>query len=119
MESKFPRKVTKPWGYELLWAGTSRYAGKLIFIREGHRLSLQHHKVKDESMYLYAGKARIEIEGSDGKLVSSLAEPGYCVHVPPLTKHRIEALEDTTLFEVSTSELDDVVRFSDDYGRAD
>ena len=115
MENKLPRKIEKPWGFELLFALTPKYAGKLIFIRKGHRLSLQYHKEKDESMYIYQGKALIEIEG---QLVSSVAQPGYCLRIPPLTKHRLEAIEDTTLFEVSTPELEDTVRLEDDYGRA-
>jgi len=118
MENKLPRKIEKPWGFELLFAHTPKYAGKLMFIRKGHRLSLQYHKEKDESMYIYQGKALIEIEGSDGQLVSSVAQPGYCLRIPPLTKHRLEAIEDTTLFEVSTPELEDTVRLEDDYGRA-
>ena len=118
MADKLPRKVEKPWGFELLWAYTPDYAGKLIFVKKGHRLSLQYHKKKDESMYIYQGKVRIEIEGGDGQLVSSVAQPGYCLRIPPLTKHRLEAIEDTTLFEVSTPELEDVERLQDDYGRA-
>jgi len=118
MEDKLPRKIEKPWGFELLWAHTSKYVGKLIFIKKGNRLSLQYHEEKDESMYIHEGKAQIETEGSDGQLVSSLALPGYSIRIPPLTKHRLEAIEDTTLFEVSTPELEDVERLEDDYGRA-
>lgn len=114
---KLPRKIVKPWGFELVLAHTPKYAGKLIFVKKGHRLSLQYHKKKDESIYLYQGKARIEIEGDNGELLQSLAEPGYCLWIPPLTKHRLEAIEDTTLFEVSTTELEDVERVEDDYGR--
>ncbi len=117
MEDKLPRKIEKPWGFELLFAHTPKYAGKLIFVKKGHRLSLQYHKKKDESMYINEGKARIEVEGSDGRLVSSVAGPGYCIRIPPLTKHRLEAIEDTTLLEVSTPELEDVERLEDDYGR--
>ena len=119
MEDKLPRKIEKPWGFELLWAHTSKYVGKLIFIKKGNRLSLQYHKEKDESMYIHEGKALIEIEGSDDQLVQSVAQPGYCLRIPPLTKHRLEAIEDTTLFEVSTSELEDVERLEDNYGRVD
>lgn len=118
MADKLPRKTEKPWGFELLFAHTPKYAGKVIFVKRGHRLSLQYHKEKDETMYLYKGKALIEVEGSDGRLVKSVAEPGYCVRIPPRTKHRLEAVEDTTIFEVSTPELEDVVRLEDDYGRA-
>jgi len=118
MEDKFPQKTEKPWGFELLLAHTPKYAGKLIFVRKGHRLSLQYHEKKDESIYIYAGKALLEIEGSDGHMVSTIVEPGQCIRIPPLTRHRLQAIEDTTLFEVSTPELDDVVRVDDDYGRA-
>lgn len=118
MEDKLPQKTEKPWGFELLWAYTPKYVGKLIFVKKGHRLSLQYHKKKDESMYIYQGEVRIEIEGGDGQLRASVAQPGYCLRIPPLTKHRLEAIEDTTLFEVSTPELEDVERLEDDYGRA-
>lgn len=118
MEGKLPRKTEKPWGFELLFAHTPKYAGKIIFVKKGHRLSLQYHEKKDESIYIYQGKALLEIEGSDEHLVSAQVQPGYCVRIPPLTKHRLEALEDTTFFEVSTPELEDVTRLEDDYGRA-
>ena len=117
MAEKLPRKTEKPWGFELLFAHTPRYVGKLIFVKKGHRLSLQYHKVKDESMYFHEGKALVEIEGSDGRLVTHIAEPSYCLRIPPMTKHRLAAIEDTTLLEVSTPELEDVVRLEDDYGR--
>ncbi len=117
MESKFPQRIEKPWGFELLVAHTPLYAGKLIFIRAGRRLSLQYHEKKDESLYVYAGNALIEIEGNDGKLAQSVAQPGCCFRIPPLIRHRLQAIEDTTLFEVSTPELEDVRRLEDDYGR--
>lgn len=117
MAEKLPRKIEKPWGYELLFALTSKYAGKVIFVRKGHRLSLQYHKKKDESMYIFEGKALIEVAGSDGQLVQSVVQPGYSVRIPPLTKHRVAAIEDTTLLEVSTPELEDVERLEDDYNR--
>jgi len=119
MEDKFPQKTEKPWGFELLLAHTPKYAGKLIFVRKGHRLSLQYHEKKDESIYIYEGKALVEIGGSGGHMESTMLEPGQCIRIPPLTRHRLQAIEDTTLFEVSTPELDDVVRVEDDYGRAD
>ena len=102
----------------MLLAYTPKYAGKLIFIRKGCRLSLQYHKEKDESIYIYEGKALIEIEGDDGQLIQSVAQPGYCLRIAPNTRHRVKAVEDTTLFEVSTPELEDVERLEDDYGRA-
>jgi mannose-6-phosphate isomerase-like protein (cupin superfamily) len=117
MKDKLPKKIEKPWGFELLWAHTPQYAGKLIFLKKGHRLSLQYHQKKDETLYLYEGKALFEVEGSDGPPVKSVAEPGYTVRIRPLTRHRVAALEDTILLEVSTPELDDVVRLQDDYGR--
>jgi len=118
MENKLPRKTEKPWGFELLFAHTPKYAGKLIFVKKGHRLSLQYHEEKDESWYLYQGKALIEMGEGEGRLVKSVAEPGYCFRIPPGTGHRLEAMEDTTILEVSTPELGDVKRLEDDYGRA-
>jgi mannose-6-phosphate isomerase-like protein (cupin superfamily) len=117
MKNKLPKKTEKPWGFELLWAHTPKYAGKLIFVKKGQRLSLQYHQKKDETLYLYQGKALFEVEGGDGQLVKSVAGPGYTVRIRPLTRHRVAALEDTTLLEVSTPELDDVVRLQDDYRR--
>ena len=117
MADEFPQRIEKPWGFELLLAHTAKYTSKLIFVRGGYRLSLHSHKKKDESVYLYKGKALIEIEGSDGQLVQSVAQAGYCFRIHPLTKHRLKALEDITLFEVSTPELEDIERLEDDYGR--
>jgi len=119
MEDKLPQRTEKPWGYELLWARTSRYAGKLIFVRKGHRLSLQYHEKKDESIYIHEGKIIIEIEGSDGCMESIILQPGQFIRIPPGTRHRLQAIEDTTIFEVSTPELKDVRRLEDDYGRAE
>ncbi len=117
MREKLPRKTEKPWGFEILFAHTPKYAGKVIFVEKGQRLSLQYHEKKDESIYIYQGKALLEIEGADGRMTSTVVQPGYCVNIPPLTKHRLKAIEDTTFFEVSTPELEDVVRVEDDYGR--
>ncbi len=118
MEQILPQKTEKPWGFELLFAHTPKYAGKVIFVRKGQRLSLQYHEQKDESIYIYEGKALVEIEGGDGGMKSTVLQPGQCIRIPPLTRHRLQAIEDTTLFEVSTPELEDVVRVEDDYGRA-
>ena len=118
MASKLPRKTEKPWGYELLFAHTDRYAGKVMFVKKGHRPSLQYHKKKDETLYIYQGKLLLERETADGRMVQSEVTVGACFRIPPLTKHRITALEDTYIFEVSTPELEDVVRLADDYGRA-
>jgi len=112
-----PRKIEKPWGFEILFAETPRYAGKVLFVRKGCRLSLQYHKVKDEVLYVHEGKVHMEIEW-DGEHKESLTlGAGGCVRVTPRTKHRLTAMEATMLFEASTPELDDVVRLEDDYGR--
>lgn len=118
MDKKLPRKIEKPWGCEILFACTHKYAGKVIFIRKGHRLSLQYHEKKDEVLYMHEGEVLLELEGSDGHMVSTVLQPGQCIRIPPLTRHRFKAIEDTTFFEVSTPELEDVVRLEDDYGRA-
>ena len=113
MEEKLPRKTEKPWGSELLYALTPQYAGKVIFVNKGFRLSLQYHKEKDESMYLLQGKVKFSVQAPDGKMSETVGEPGYCLHLPPLTTHRVEALEDSTILEVSTPQLSDVVRLQD------
>ncbi len=118
MTDKLPQRTEKPWGYEILFARTAQYAGKIIFIAQGHRVSLQYHHKKDESMYLYQGKAKMEIE-IGGRMTSSTIRTGQSIHIPANNKHRLEAIEDTTIFEVSTPELSDVVRVEDDYGRAE
>ncbi len=118
MEKKLPQKTEKPWGFEILFACTGKYAGKVIFVKKGHRLSLQYHEKKDEVMYIHEGEILLEVEGSDGQVVPTVLRPGQCIRVPPLTRHRLAAIEDTTFFEVSTPELEDVVRLEDDYGRA-
>jgi mannose-6-phosphate isomerase-like protein (cupin superfamily) len=114
---EFPRKTEKPWGFELLLAHTPGYAGKVIFVKKGHRLSLQYHEEKDETMYVSDGKAMLETEGNDGRMSSAVLTTGQCIQIPPGTRHRLKAIEDTTIFEVSTPELEDVVRVEDDYGR--
>ena len=113
-----PGKTDKPWGYELLFAKTEQYAGKVIFIKKGSRLSLQYHNKKDESIYVYDGELRLEIEGQGGVMFSPVLQRGEAMRIQPLTRHRMEAIQDTFIFEVSTPELDDVVRLEDDYGRA-
>ncbi len=111
-------RVEKPWGYELHWAKTERYVGKIIHVNAGHALSLQYHNVKDETIYLYAGRLLFEIQES-GQLVGREMEPGESVHITPKTVPRMTALEDSDIFEVSTPELHDVVRLEDRYGRTD
>jgi mannose-6-phosphate isomerase-like protein (cupin superfamily) len=118
MKSHLPQKTEKPWGYELLFAHTTKYAGKVIFVKKGHRLSFQYHEKKDEAIYMYEGKCLLEIQTENGDMMSKVFNPGESILIPPLTRHRLEALEDTTFIEVSTPELEDVVRLQDDYGRA-
>jgi quercetin dioxygenase-like cupin family protein len=111
-------RIEKPWGYELHWAKTDRYVGKLIHVNAGHALSLQYHDLKDETIYLQSGRLLFEIqEGKD--LVKREMVPGERVHITAKTVHRMTALEDSDIFEVSTPELQDVVRLEDRYGRVD
>jgi mannose-6-phosphate isomerase-like protein (cupin superfamily) len=113
-----PRRVEKPWGWELIWAESERYCGKLLYVRSGHALSLQYHEVKDESWYVERGRADLEL-GLVGEEALERREigPGDCFRFRPGTVHRVRAIEDLLVVEVSTPELDDVVRLSDDYGR--
>jgi mannose-6-phosphate isomerase len=111
------RRVPKPWGEEVIFAHTERYAGKILKIRKGESLSLQYHVRKDETIYVHEGSLRLVLE-VDGQEQATTLAPGEAVHFPPGTRHRMEALLDCTLFEVSTPELDDVVRLKDRYGRA-
>ncbi len=116
MDIKSPVRVDKPWGYELLWAKTDRYVGKLIHVNKGHALSLQYHNQKDETIFLWSGKLLYEYQ-ENGEMVKREMGPGDRIYVPPPTVHRMTALEDSDVFEVSTPELDDVVRLEDRYGR--
>lgn len=109
-------KVDKPWGHEVIWSVTDRYAGKLLCITKGHRLSLQAHEVKDESIYVLSGICGLETVVDGRTRIQHLRE-GECAHIPTGTIHRFFGVEDCVLVEVSTPELDDVVRFEDDYGR--
>jgi mannose-6-phosphate isomerase len=115
-----PQKVDKPWGHEVIWSVTERYAGKLLFIRAGESLSLQFHNVKDEAWYVLDGRAELEL-GAPGErmLNKEVVGPGAAFHFAPGTVHRVKAVEDTTILEVSTPELDDIVRLEDRYGRTD
>jgi mannose-6-phosphate isomerase-like protein (cupin superfamily) len=111
-------RVEKPWGYELRWAITDRYAGKVLHVNKGHALSLQYHERKDEYLYVTSGVLEMELGGADGKLTTHRMQVGDTLHITPGTRHRLTAVEDAEIFEVSTSELDDVVRIQDRYGRA-
>ena len=113
-----PRKVEKPWGYELIWAETGAYVGKVLFVKAGESLSLQFHRVKDESWLVQQGRAKLELgSAGDAVLREEVIAAGATFHFRPGTVHRITALEDTTIVEVSTPHLDDVVRLEDRYGR--
>ena len=112
------RRVEKPWGHELIWALTDVYCGKLVFVRAGHSLSLQFHRVKDEAWLVQSGRAKIEVgEAGEMALHEEVITAGAAFHFEPGTVHRVTALEDTTILEVSTPQLDDVVRLEDAYGR--
>ena len=113
-----PRRVEKPWGWELIWALADGYAGKILFVRAGHSLSLQFHREKDESWYVQSGRAKVELgEVGAAVLVEEVVTVGAAFRFEPGTVHRVTALEDTTILEVSTPHLDDVVRLEDLYGR--
>lgn len=112
----FPQ-VDKPWGYELIWARTENYVGKVLHVRRGHKLSLQYHRKKEETMLLYSGHAVLVFENDAGDLEEIVLAPGQAHHIPVGRKHRLVAMDDCDVFEVSTPELDDVVRVEDSYGR--
>jgi len=112
------RHVDKPWGYELIYALTDSYCGKLLFVRAGETLSLQYHRVKDETLYLGYGLAEVEIHSRSAPPAVEIVQVGSAFRIPPGTVHRLRALRDSLFFEVSTPQLDDVVRLEDAYGRA-
>ncbi len=112
------RRVEKPWGHELIWAHTDRYVGKILHIKAGESLSLQYHKVKEETLYLQTGQMTVEIAHEGEELRPHAMKPGDILHITPGLRHRMIAIEDCDVFEVSTPELDDVVRLQDRYGRA-
>jgi mannose-6-phosphate isomerase len=111
------RKIEKPWGYELVWAVTETYCGKILFVRAGEELSLQFHREKDEVLYLHEGRIELEVGDPGGPLDVEVVVPGQAFHFRPGVVHRSRALEDSVLLEASTPELDDVVRLDDRYGR--
>jgi mannose-6-phosphate isomerase len=111
------RRVEKPWGYELIWAVTDKYVGKVLVIETGRRLSLQRHRVKDESILVLSGRLRLHLEDESGTVRQEELGPGESRHVATGKIHRYESIERCELVEVSTPELDDVVRIEDDFGR--
>jgi len=115
-----PERVDKPWGHELIWARAEDYAGKLLSVDAGHELSLQFHRKKDESWYVLEGRVELELAAAGEKTTAKeVVTRGAAFRIRPGTVHRIRALEDTVILEVSTPQLDDVVRLEDSYGRAD
>ena len=109
--------VEKPWGYEVRWAVTDRYLGKILHVRKGEALSLQYHEQKDEWLLVVRGCVDTEVGGEVGGLKTHRMREGDSVHLTPGTRHRLTAVEDTDIYEVSTPEIDDVVRLEDRYGR--
>ena len=112
-----PRRVEKPWGWELVWAEAEDYVGKLLFVRAGQALSLQYHEVKDEAWLVQKGRASLELGAVGGALETVEISEGDAFRYRPGTVHRVTAIEDLLVVEVSTPHLDDVVRLEDRYGR--
>ena len=112
-----PYRVEKPWGYELIWAKTERYVGKILHIEPGHVLSLQYHKKKDETIHVLTGEIIFRV-GSAEQLQERRMKAGESYHITPGTVHQMEAVVASDLLEASTPEIDDVVRLKDRYGRA-
>ena len=109
--------VDKPWGNELIWAITDRYVGKILHIKQGEALSLQYHRVKDETIMVLTGRLKFEFFADGEAPQSKELGPREPFHITPGLRHRMIALADTDVLEVSTTELDDVVRLEDRYGR--
>ena len=110
------RRVEKPWGHETIWAHTSRYVGKILHIKAGHALSVQYHNVKDETVHLLSGELVYRVQNGESLEDMHLTQ-GESFRITPGTVHQMEAVTDCDVLEVSTPELDDVVRLSDRYGR--
>lgn len=108
----------KPWGEEIWFAHTDKYAGKILKVKKGHRYSLQYHEKKEETQYIYSGKVKFSYGTDANNLQVEILNTGDKIDVHPYTIHRLEALKDSEIFEVSTPELDDVVKLDDDYGRS-
>ncbi|MGH7476489.1 MAG: cupin domain-containing protein [Longimicrobiales bacterium] len=111
------RRVEKPWGHELVWASTDQYVGKVLHVKAGHALSLQYHRMKDETIHLLSGAARVWVGPLGAELEELAVEVGQSLRLRPGSVHRIEAVTDVELLEASTPHLDDVVRLEDRYGR--
>jgi len=114
--SDLPYRVAKPWGYEIIWARTDRYVGKILHVEAGHVLSLQYHNKKDESIYVLSGEIVLRIREGD-TLIERRMVQGEAFHIQPKLVHQFEAVVSSDLLEASTPEIDDVVRLQDRYGR--
>jgi len=112
-----PRRVEKPWGYEEIFARTGAYVGKILFIKAGEALSLQYHERKEETIRIQSGEMNLIVGSNVEDLRQLRLDSNEVFHIEPGTIHRMVAITDCTLFEVSTPELDDVVRLEDRYGR--
>ncbi len=112
------KRVEKPWGYELIFAATKDYVGKILHIKKGHKLSLQYHRVKEETIYISQGEMLFVFEEDGGIMQEITLKQGDAHHIPTGKKHRMIAIEDCDVFEVSTPHLEDVVRLEDSYGRS-
>lgn len=120
MNNQTPVQIKeKPWGREIWFANTAGYVGKILEVKKGARLSLQYHEQKTETQYLFEGKVKLTIGKDKNALTDVILNPGDKYDIFPYTIHRIEGLEDSKIFEVSTSQLEDVIRLADDYGRPD
>jgi mannose-6-phosphate isomerase-like protein (cupin superfamily) len=112
-----PRRVEKPWGHEVIWAHTDRYVGKLLHITTGRRLSFQYHEAKDEWIQVLSGRLLLTLENEAGEIEERELGAGEGAHVAVRRRHRYAAIETCEVIEVSTPELEDVVRIEDDFGR--
>lgn len=117
MEESLPREVPKPWGSELWFAHTDLYAGKILRVRAGCRLSVQFHEEKDETSYVLSGRVIVAQGDSAETMTTEELGPGDSWRNSPLVVHTLEAVEDAEIIEVSTPQLEDVVRLEDRYGR--
>lgn len=122
-----PITVEKPWGHETIWALCPKFCGKVLSVKAGHQLSLQYHRRKEEAIYVLSGELKLVVMHSHEKIPDHLGYGTYeeihmvkgdCYHIPIRLIHRMVAITDVEIAEVSTPEIDDVVRISDDYGRS-
>jgi len=112
-----PRRIEKPWGHELIWAETELYVGKILHVKAGEALSIQLHNQKDETMHLLSGEVQLLVGASPEEMIAVPLALGESFRIKPGTVHRVEAVMDSDILEASTPHLDDLVRFSDRYGR--